>query len=105
MGMQFDFGARRAEAFYWLDRRARGRGIVTEALDLVVEWGLARRLTDPHPRDARTASWAARYEQRIVRRIPAASFSPAPAIDAAHLAIRPLSEQGAGSAGWYGTCG
>ena len=38
MGMQFDLGARRAEAFYWLDRRVRGRGIVTEALNLVVEW-------------------------------------------------------------------
>lgn len=38
VGLQFDFAARRAEAFYWLDRRVRGRGLATEALDLVSEW-------------------------------------------------------------------
>src|SRR5687767_5682548 len=31
IGIQFDFAARRAEAFYWLDRRVRGRGIAVEA--------------------------------------------------------------------------
>ena len=38
IGMQFDVPARRAEAFYWLDSRARGRGIASEALDLVTNW-------------------------------------------------------------------
>jgi len=38
MGMQFDFNASRAEAFYWLHRRVRGRGIAVEALDLVTAW-------------------------------------------------------------------
>jgi RimJ/RimL family protein N-acetyltransferase len=38
VGIQFDFSMRRAEAFYWLDRGARGRGIATEALDLVTKW-------------------------------------------------------------------
>jgi RimJ/RimL family protein N-acetyltransferase len=38
VGIQFDFRARRAEAFYWLDRRVRGRGIAGEALDLVTRW-------------------------------------------------------------------
>ncbi len=38
VGMQFDFAARRAEAFYWLDRRVRGRGVASEALRLVTEW-------------------------------------------------------------------
>jgi len=38
IGLQFDFPARRAEAFYWLDRRVRGRGIAVEALSLVTEW-------------------------------------------------------------------
>ena len=38
MGIQFDLPARRAEAFYWLDSRARGQGIASEALDLVTEW-------------------------------------------------------------------
>lgn len=36
--MQFDFAARRAEAFYWLDCRVRGRGIAAKALSLVTEW-------------------------------------------------------------------
>jgi RimJ/RimL family protein N-acetyltransferase len=38
MGMQFDFAARRAEAFYWLDPCQRGRGLAVEALDLVTQW-------------------------------------------------------------------
>ena len=38
IGMQFDLTARRAEAFYWLDRRVRGRGLAVEALGLVTEW-------------------------------------------------------------------
>lgn len=38
IGVQFDFANRRAEAFYWLDRRVRGRGIAVEVLDLVTEW-------------------------------------------------------------------
>lgn len=38
MGIQFDFSARRAEAFYWLDARVRGRGVAAEALDLVTAW-------------------------------------------------------------------
>lgn len=38
IGMQFDLAAQRAEAFYWLDRRARGRGIASEALNLVTDW-------------------------------------------------------------------
>jgi RimJ/RimL family protein N-acetyltransferase len=27
VGLQFEFAAHRAEAFYWLDRRVRGRGV------------------------------------------------------------------------------
>lgn len=38
IGIQFDFPARRAEAFYWLDCRFRGRGLAGEALNLVTEW-------------------------------------------------------------------
>jgi RimJ/RimL family protein N-acetyltransferase len=38
IGIQFDFPARRAEAFYWLDPRARGHGLATGALTLVTDW-------------------------------------------------------------------
>lgn len=56
--------------------------------DLVVEWGLARRVTDPHPRTLEVAWWATRFELRTVRRVPRTCFDPPPRVDAAHLAIR-----------------
>jgi 23S rRNA (adenine-N6)-dimethyltransferase len=58
------------------------------AADLVVEWGFARRISRPVGRDLETAWWAARFELRLVRRIPAAAFRPQPAVDSAHLRIR-----------------
>lgn len=57
--------------------------------DLLVEWGLARRLTGSRPRDLNTAWWAARFDLRLERRIPAGCFRSPPRVDAAHLAIRP----------------
>jgi 23S rRNA (adenine-N6)-dimethyltransferase len=60
--------------------------------DLVVEWGLARRLTAARPRDLEAAWWAARYELALVRRIPARCFTPAPSVHAAHLSVRPRSD-------------
>jgi 23S rRNA (adenine-N6)-dimethyltransferase len=57
--------------------------------DLLVEWGVARRLTAPVPRDLATAWWAARFDLRLRRRVPAACFSPPPKVDAAHLQVRP----------------
>jgi 23S rRNA (adenine-N6)-dimethyltransferase len=62
--------------------------------DLLVEWGLARRLAAPRPRDLATAWWIARYELRLERRVPAACFRPPPRVDAAHLAIRPRALAG-----------
>ncbi len=38
VGVQLDLRANRAEAFYWLARDARGRGLASEALDLVARW-------------------------------------------------------------------
>lgn len=38
IGIQFDFRARRAETFYWLDRTRRGHGAASESLKLVTEW-------------------------------------------------------------------
>ncbi|BCJ33196.1 hypothetical protein Athai_06990 [Actinocatenispora thailandica] len=64
-------------------------GLRLRGADLLVEWGFARRLTRPVPRDAETAGWAARYQLRIARRVPPAAFSPAPRVAAAHLVVRP----------------
>jgi 23S rRNA (adenine-N6)-dimethyltransferase len=58
------------------------------AADLLVEWGFGVRLARNCPRNAEEASWAAAYAISVASRVPAASFSPAPRVDAAHLVIR-----------------
>lgn len=58
------------------------------AADLIVEWGLAKRLTAARPRDLEVAWWAARHHLDIIQRIPPTCFSPAPRVSAAHLRIR-----------------
>jgi 23S rRNA (adenine-N6)-dimethyltransferase len=55
---------------------------------LILQWGAARWLANPRPRDAETAWWACRYQISIVRRVSAASFAPQPGTDAALLAVR-----------------
>ena len=41
VGVGLDGALRRAETFYWVDRRWRGRGLAVEALDLVTRWAFA----------------------------------------------------------------
>lgn len=60
--------------------------------ELVVEWGLAKRLTAACPRDVESAWWTCRFALTLRRRIPAGCFTPAPRVDAAHLAVRRRSE-------------
>jgi len=57
--------------------------------ELVLQWGAARWLASPRPRDVETAWWAARYQVRLARTIGAASFVPRPRVDAARLSVRP----------------
>jgi 23S rRNA (adenine-N6)-dimethyltransferase len=56
--------------------------------DLIVEWGLAKRLTAARPRDLETAWWASRNDLTIMTRVPADRFAPPPATSAAHLRVR-----------------
>lgn len=73
----------------FLLRRLLGpRNTPLQKADLVVEWGFARRITGPHPRDLDTAWWAARFDLRIQQRIPAKLFAPAPRVDSAHVTVR-----------------
>lgn len=58
--------------------------------ELIIGWGAAKGLTGPVPRSREAARWRARYRIALVRRIPAASFSPPPGTDAAHVSIRPV---------------
>jgi 23S rRNA (adenine-N6)-dimethyltransferase len=73
-----------------LCRRLLGdRSVRLSGAELIVEWGAAKWLSSREPRDREMARWAARYQMRLVRRVPAASFSPPPRADAAYLRIRP----------------
>jgi 23S rRNA (adenine-N6)-dimethyltransferase len=65
------------------------------AAELILQWGAARWLADPLPRDAETAWWASRYQIGLTRRISAASFLPPPGTDAAQVSVR--RRPGAGS--------
>jgi len=72
-----------------LCRRLLGdRSVQLSGAELILEWGAAKWLSNPEPGDREAARWAARYEMRLVRRVPAASFSPPPRSDAAYLRIR-----------------
>lgn len=57
--------------------------------ELIVQWGAARRLAGPRPRDAETAWWTARYQIRLAQMISPASFAPPPRVEAAWLSLRP----------------
>lgn len=73
-----------------LCRRLLGdREVRLAGADLILEWGAARRLAAPASERREQLAWLTTYDLRVVRRIPAASFSPPPASDAAYLSIRP----------------
>jgi 23S rRNA (adenine-N6)-dimethyltransferase len=52
---------------------------------LIVEWSFAKRITSGIPRNVEQAWWAARFDIRLVSRIPPSCFSPPPRVDSAHL--------------------
>lgn len=60
--------------------------------ELVVEWGLAKRLTASWQRDRESAWWSCRFALTIRRQVPPACFTPAPRVAAAHLGVRRRSE-------------
>ncbi len=72
-----------------LRRLAGDPAVPLAGADLIIGWGAARALTAPVPRSAEMAWWTARYEFRLVRRVPSGSFAPPPRVAAAHLSARP----------------
>lgn len=54
-------------------------------LDAIVEWGLAAKRTAVWPSTLLGCAWGARYELRLVRRVPRSCFAPPPSVDAAVL--------------------
>jgi len=55
--------------------------------DVIVQHEVARKRATPGPATVLGVSWAPWFAFRLVRRIPAAAFSPVPAVDGAHMAI------------------
>ena len=56
--------------------------------DLVVGWGAALALTGVFGPAHKARPWRSRYEFLLIRRLPAALFTPEPAEDAALVSIR-----------------
>lgn len=59
-----------------------------QSIDILVEWGFAKRITAAQPRDFETAWWQLRFEMSIAGRVRPHSFAPPPSVDSAHLRIR-----------------
>jgi 23S rRNA (adenine-N6)-dimethyltransferase len=57
--------------------------------DLVLEWTIAVNRAAVWPSRLLNVVWGARFELAVVRKLPAATFDPPPAVDAAVLRIRP----------------
>jgi 23S rRNA (adenine-N6)-dimethyltransferase len=55
--------------------------------DLIVQWGAAVKRCSQRPSTLLTMSWAPWYELTITRRLPQASFRPAPSVDAAVMTV------------------
>jgi 23S rRNA (adenine-N6)-dimethyltransferase len=80
------FGVTSAVLRRLLDTPAHG----LERADLVVQWQVARervRVADRPPTDLMGARWGPWWEFRRGRRLPADSFRPRPAVDAAVLVV------------------
>jgi 23S rRNA (adenine-N6)-dimethyltransferase len=60
-------------------------GVQLTQLDAIVEWGLAVKRTAVWPSTLLGCTWGARYELRLVRRVPRGCFAPPPSVDAAVL--------------------
>jgi 23S rRNA (adenine-N6)-dimethyltransferase len=55
--------------------------------ELLVEWGFARRVTEPRAPGREVERWQRDFNLVLVARVPARCFSPVPAVNAAHLSI------------------
>jgi 23S rRNA (adenine-N6)-dimethyltransferase len=56
--------------------------------DLVLDWRAAVSLAAVHPPSRQSIGWQPWFEFLLLRRLPASSFSPEPAVDAAVVSVR-----------------
>ena len=59
------------------------------AVDVLVEWNVARKRASPHPANLVSLGWLPWWTFDLVRHLPASAFEPRPSVDAGFLAIRP----------------
>jgi 23S rRNA (adenine-N6)-dimethyltransferase len=67
---------------------------------VIVEWGVAVKRSLPWPSTLNDVLWGAWYRFALLRRLPAAAFEPAPAVDAGVLAIERRAAPLVAEAGW-----
>ena len=61
------------------------------AVDVLVEWNVARKRAAPRPTNLVSLGWQPWWTFDLVRHLPASAFEPRPSVDAGFLAIRPRS--------------
>lgn len=59
------------------------------AVDVIVEWNVARKRASPRPTNLVSLGWQPWWAFDLLRHLPASAFDPRPSVDAGFLAIRP----------------
>jgi 23S rRNA (adenine-N6)-dimethyltransferase len=72
-----------------LRRLLDDRELELTAVDVLVEWNVARKRASPRPTNLVSLGWLPWWTFDLVRHVPASAFQPRPSVDAGFLAIRP----------------
>jgi 23S rRNA (adenine-N6)-dimethyltransferase len=72
-----------------LRRLLDDRGLELTAVDVLVEWSVARKRATPRPTNLVSLGWQPWWTFDLIRHLPASAFDPRPSVDAGFLAIRP----------------
>jgi 23S rRNA (adenine-N6)-dimethyltransferase len=59
------------------------------AVDVLIEWNVARKRAAPRPTNLVSLGWQPWWTFALSRHLPASAFDPRPSVDAGFLAIRP----------------
>ena len=64
-------------------------GDAITAVDVLIEWNVARKRASPRPTNLVSLGWQPWWTFELARHLPASAFDPRPSVDAGFLAIRP----------------
>jgi len=62
------------------------------AVDVLIEWNVARKRTSPRPTNLVSLGWLPWWTFDLARHLPASAFEPRPSVDAGFVAIRPRAD-------------